>query len=122
MEGWLPWMYVLTRWCRCVLLRAKLKITEQWDLTDQQNKMMVGSLNLASAAGALISGPLADKTGRRATLILSCVLSTLGSLVMAVAGNYEIIIAGRAIDGLGVGFGLAIGPLLVTSLLPFPLL
>ena len=50
--------------------------------------------------------------------MLSCFLSIVGSLVMAIAHNYDIIIVGRAIDGLGVGLGLAIGPLYMAELTP----
>lgn len=53
--------------------------------------------------GALVSGPVMDKIGRKpAVLICSC-LFTLSSIGMALAQSYAVLLIGRFVVGLAVG-------------------
>jgi AAHS family 4-hydroxybenzoate transporter-like MFS transporter len=53
--------------------------------------------------GALVSGPLADRFGRRPVLIGSTLVFGLGSLLTATAQSVEALAALRAVTGLGMG-------------------
>ena len=48
-------------------------------------------------------GALADRRGRRAAYLLGVTLFLLGSLVSAMAGSMEVVVAGRLMQGLGAG-------------------
>lgn len=54
-------------------------------------------------AGAFISGPLADRIGRRPLLIGCTLIFGVGSLLTATAQSVETLVAFRAITGLGMG-------------------
>lgn len=59
---------------------------------------------LLSAVCALpLVGPLGDRYGRRRVLLWSLGLFGAGSLVCALAGSTAMLIAGRIIEGLGIG-------------------
>jgi AAHS family 4-hydroxybenzoate transporter-like MFS transporter len=53
--------------------------------------------------GALGSGPLADKIGRRPVLIASALIFGIGSLLTATATTVEWLIAFRVLTGIGMG-------------------
>lgn len=53
--------------------------------------------------GALVSGPLADRIGRKPVLIACALIFGAGSLVTATAQSVESLMAWRVITGLGMG-------------------
>ena len=53
--------------------------------------------------GAMVSGPLADRFGRRPVLIGCAVIFGIGSLLTATAQSVEMLAAFRALTGLGMG-------------------
>ena len=53
--------------------------------------------------GALVSGPLADRIGRKPVLIACSLIFGLGSLLTATAQSVESLMVWRAITGLGMG-------------------
>ena len=55
------------------------------------------------AAGALLSGPLADRFGRRLVLILSVLLFGLATLASAFAGSLDGLVIWRFVTGIGLG-------------------
>ncbi len=66
-------------------------------------------LNLAGyVVGALILAPLADRFGRRDMLLLTLILTGIGSLYTAFVGDYTNFIIARIITGVGIGADLAI--------------
>jgi MFS transporter, DHA2 family, methylenomycin A resistance protein len=62
---------------------------------------VVDAYNLVYASLLLTAGTLADIFGRRRIFALGIVLFTLGSLVCGLAPNAIVLVAGRAIAGLG---------------------
>ena len=86
-----------------IMSGAKRLVSRDMSLTTVQVEVLVGSLNIVSGFGGLISGSLADKIGRRPTAALACLLTVVGSLLMASASSYNSLLAGRIVTGLGVG-------------------
>ena len=58
--------------------------------------------------GALILSPLADRFGRRDMLMVTLLITGLGSLFTAFTGDYTTFIVARTITGIGIGADLAI--------------
>lgn len=58
---------------------------------------------LAQAATVPVNGKLADRLGRKPVMGYGIAMFFVGSIVCGVAGNMGVLIAGRAIQGLGAG-------------------
>ncbi len=66
-------------------------------------------LNLVGyVLGALVLSPFADRFGRRDLMVITMVITGLGSLYTAFAGDYSNFIMARIITGIGIGADLAI--------------
>lgn len=71
-----------------------------------------------SFLGALISGYLTDKLGRRRAIQVGCFIWIIGSIISCAAQNIGMLIVGRFINGLSVGICSAQVPVYVTELAP----
>ena len=76
-------------------------------------------LNLVGyVIGALILSPLADRFGRRDILLITLVITGLGSLYNAFVGDYTNFIIARTITGIGVGADLALVATYINEVAP----
>lgn len=62
----------------------------------------------SNSFGALIAGDFADWVGRRPTIILGCLIFCVGVALQTAVTGLGMIVAGRLVAGLGVGFVSAI--------------
>lgn len=78
----------------------------------------VASMLLGCAAGALVAGPVADRLGRRAVMIIAAVLFTISAWGSGIAqGSAEFIIY-RLIGGLAVGAASILCPAYISEVAP----
>ena len=75
-------------------------------------------VTLGAMGGALVAGALADRLGRRATILLASVLFTLGALVEALAPGSAVLVLGRLAVGFGVGVASVAAPLYAAEMAP----
>jgi MFS transporter, SP family, galactose:H+ symporter len=75
-------------------------------------------VTLGALFGALAGGELADRIGRKRTILIAGALFTLGSLVQALAPGTLILVAGRLVVGAGVGVAAVAAPLYAAELAP----
>ena len=71
-----------------------------------------------SFVGALVSGYLTDKLGRRHAIQVGCLIWVIGSIISCAAQNIAMLIVGRFINGLSVGICSAQVPVYVAELAP----
>lgn len=64
------------------------------------------------------AGDLADWIGRRTTVILGCIIFSIGVALQCASTTYDVLIAGRFVAGLGVGFVSAIIILYMAEVAP----
>lgn len=65
---------------------------------------ITASIQAGSFAGSLLTGAfLADRLGRRNTILLGSLIFTIGVAISTAANNVISLIAGRVINGLGNG-------------------
>lgn len=100
-----------------VMSGAKLYIAEDLSLSEWQVQLLVGILHV-SAVGALFAGWMSDRLGRKMTVAVACVVFLIGGLMMSCALDYNVLMIGRVITGVGVGTGLTIAPLYMAELSP----
>ena len=70
-------------------------------VSNEQVQQTVGIYMLTVGLGQLIAGPLADKYGRRPIALAGIFLFALGGLLAANTNNWHVIMAARALQGLG---------------------
>jgi SP family sugar:H+ symporter-like MFS transporter len=73
-----------------------------------RQSLIVSILSAGTFTGAIIAGDLADFFGRRLTIMAGCVVFSVGIALQVASSSYGLLIAGRLIAGLGVGFVSAI--------------
>lgn len=86
-----------------VISGALILIDEQFELTDVQEGLIVSITVLGAWVASLVSGKLADYCGRRPIVLLSSIIFTVGSAILAIASDFNTILVGRFIVGVGVG-------------------
>ena len=77
-------------------------------LTGPHQSLIVSILSAGTFFGALIAGDCADLIGRRTTIIIGCAIYIVGVVLQIASSGLGLIVAGRLIAGLGVGFESAI--------------
>ena len=75
-------------------------------------------VTLGALLGALAGGELADRIGRKRTVLVAGALFTLGAAVQTFAPETAILVAGRLIIGAGVGVAAVAAPLYAAELSP----
>ncbi|GJV69229.1 probable polyol transporter 6 [Tanacetum coccineum] len=89
---------------------AMIFIKEDLKINDTQIQVLAGIINFCALLGALVAGRTSDYIGRRYTICLASSIFLLGSLLMGFSPNYAILLTGRCVAGIGVGFALVIAP------------
>ncbi|KAK8073275.1 MFS sugar transporter [Apiospora phragmitis] len=82
---------------------ANLYLPKDLGLDTRQNSLVNSGMPLGAVGGALLLGPCNEWFGRRWSIIISCILYTIGAAVEAGSINFGMIVASRVILGLGVG-------------------
>ena len=82
-------------------------------LAPSRQSLIVSILSCGTFFGALIAGDVSDRIGRRTTVIIGCGIYMFGVVIQMITGPevkspLGVIVAGRLISGLGVGFESAI--------------
>jgi MFS family permease len=75
----------------------------------------VSSLLLAAWFGSLVNGPIADRFGRRTSILAAVVIFTIGSAIQAGAVSVAMIFTGRSIAGFAVGMLTMIVPMYMSE-------
>ncbi|KAK4539489.1 hypothetical protein LTR36_010887 [Oleoguttula mirabilis] len=88
------------------------------DYSTWQKSLIVSILSAGTFLGALISGSLADRLGRRTTIIAGCGVFMVGVVVQVVALGVNALVIGRLIAGFGVGFVSAVNILYMSEVAP----
>lgn len=101
-----------------VISGALLFIKNDIPLTTFTEGLVVSSMLFGAIFGAGFSGPLSDRFGRRKMVFMVAVVFVVGSIVLALAPNMEMLVVGRFIIGLAVGGSTAIVPVYLAEMAP----
>lgn len=85
------------------LISGAIDLPKDLHLNDSLNSLVNSGMPLGAVAGALILSPSNEYLGRKMSIIVSCILYTIGAALEAGAMNFGMIFAGRFILGAGVG-------------------
>jgi len=101
-----------------VISGALIFIRAQFGLSTFQQELVVSVVLVGAAVGALSGGRLADIFGRRVMLLVTALIFVAGALVCAAAPSLNILVIGRLIVGLGIGFSTSTVPIYISEVSP----
>ncbi|MGD0965822.1 MAG: sugar porter family MFS transporter [Candidatus Acidiferrales bacterium] len=101
-----------------VISGALIFIRRSFGLSTFHQEIVVSVVLVGACVGALGGGPLADRFGRRKTLLVTSLIFVAGAVVCAAAISITTLIAGRAIVGLGIGLASSAVPLYISEVAP----
>lgn len=101
-----------------VISGAILLIKQDFFLTPFHEEALIAALLLFAALAAPFAGYLADRFGRRTTILGAALLFSVGALMMAFAPGIEFLIGARSVVGLSIGVVSLTVPLYVSELSP----
>ncbi|MBV8531772.1 MAG: sugar porter family MFS transporter [Candidatus Eremiobacteraeota bacterium] len=101
-----------------VISGAILFITKDFALTTRLESFTISVVLIGCMAGALVAGGVADRIGRRGTLLAAGLVFLVGALVSALTPNEAILLCGRFVVGIGIGFSSVVAPLYISEVAP----
>jgi len=93
-------------------------IKKQFGLSAFLTEMVTSWVTLGALVGSLAGGDLADRLGRKKTILISGVLFVAGALVESAAPDVATLVGGRFLVGFGVGIAAVAAPLYAAEIAP----
>ena len=93
-------------------------ISHEFQITSHEQEWVVSSMMFGAAVGAIGSGWLNFRLGRKFSLMIGAVLFVIGSLCSAFAPNTEVLIVARVLLGLAVGIASYTAPIYLSEIAP----
>ena len=87
-------------------------------MNDWQMSLLAGAVLGGGSLATLFSGVLSDMMGRKNFIMLSAIIFIISVFMIAFAHSYNVILIGRAIQGIAVGFTSVVIPLYLTEVMP----
>lgn len=88
---------------------ADVELQNAFHLTARDQSLTTSILSAGTFFGAIVAGDIADFIGRRTTIIMGCLIFIVGCILEIASTGLALMVPGRFIAGLGVGFISAIG-------------
>jgi sugar porter (SP) family MFS transporter len=101
-----------------VISGALIFIQKAFALSTFHQELVVSVVLVGACVGALSGGRFADRFGRRTMLVFTALVFIAGALICAAAQDVTMLIVGRAIVGLGIGFASSTVPLYISEVSP----
>jgi MFS family permease len=109
MSGVLAMPYFITQYTGLPNPVAGSPAEADFHLSTRDQSLTTSILSAGTFFGAIIGGDIADFIGRRLTIILGCVIFSVGGILEIASISLGLMVPGRFIAGLGVGFISSIG-------------
>lgn len=91
-----------------------------FDIADSANLQAwaMSSALIGCVVGAVLSGVISDRYGRKKPLLLSAFLFTIASIGTGIANDYSIFVMFRILGGIGIGLASALSPMYIAEIAP----
>ncbi len=93
-------------------------IQTSFDSTSAEIGFQVASLLLGAALGSLIAGPMADRIGRKRTMLVAGILFLVTAILTGLAPASQLFTIFRFLSGMGVGAASVVSPAYIAEVSP----
>jgi SP family galactose:H+ symporter-like MFS transporter len=101
-----------------VIAAALIFVRESFALSTRMEEVVVSVVLVGAMSGALAGGAIADRIGRRSTLLWGGIIFLIGSLLAPASPNAITLIIARGLLGIAIGFTSVTAPVYVSELAP----
>jgi SP family galactose:H+ symporter-like MFS transporter len=101
-----------------VISGAILFISKDFALSTKLQEFTISVVLIGCIGGAAVAGTVADAIGRRLTLLVAGVIFLIGALISAFTPDETVLLAGRFVVGIGIGFSSVVAPLYISEVAP----
>ncbi|KAM3388262.1 hypothetical protein ACQJBY_010815 [Aegilops geniculata] len=101
-----------------VMSGAIIYIQKDLHITEFQEEILVGCLSVISLLGSLSGGRTSDAIGRKWTMGLGAIIFQTGAAIMTFAPSFTVLMIGRLLAGVGIGFGAMISAIYIAEISP----
>lgn len=101
-----------------VIAAALIFVRESFALSTRMEEVVVSVVLVGAMSGAFAGGAIADRIGRRSTLLWGGAIFIAGSLLAPASPNAITLIVARALLGVAIGFTSVTAPVYVSELAP----
>ena len=101
-----------------IIAAALIYVRQTFHLSTMLQEVLVISVLIGVMIGALVGGTIADRVGRRKTLMAGGALFIIGSIIAPLSPNVSVLFIARTLLGIAVGFTSVTAPVYVSELAP----
>ncbi len=101
-----------------VIAAALIYVRDQFHLSTMMQEVLVIAVLIGVMIGALAGGSIADRIGRRKTLVWGGILFIAGSILAPLSPDVWVLFVARGLLGIAVGFTSVTAPVYVSELSP----
>ncbi|GJN02259.1 hypothetical protein PR202_ga19591 [Eleusine coracana subsp. coracana] len=101
-----------------VMSGAIIYIQKDLHITEFQQEILVGCLSVVSLLGSLSGGRTSDAIGRKWTMGLGAIVFQAGAAIMTFAPSFTVLMIGRLLAGVGIGFGAMVSAVYIAEISP----
>ncbi len=101
-----------------VISGALVFMKSDLSISSTDASLIVSAVLGGGSLATLFSGPFADRYGRRFSINVSAVVFIIGTIVLMTASSFALAMAGRLVQGIGVGIITIVVPLYLAETIP----
>ena len=101
-----------------IIAAALIFVRSTFSLSTQMEEIVVSIVLVGAMGGAVLGGTIADRWGRRWTLVWGGIIFIVGSVLAPLSPNVGCLIAARMLLGVAIGFTSVTAPVYVSELAP----
>ncbi len=101
-----------------VISGAILFIAKSFTISTQMKEFVISIVLIGALTGAMAAGYVADRVGRRRTLLTAGIMFTVGAVLSAFSPTIGVLLVGRFIVGVAIGFSSVTSPLYISEVAP----
>ena len=101
-----------------IIAAALIFVRSTFNLSTQMQEIVVSVVLVGAMLGAIYGGAVADRIGRRNTLLWGSVIFIVGSILAPLSPNVGTLIVARLLLGVAIGFTSVTAPVYVSELSP----